>query len=106
MCVNINFGTWDNATRFEYPSHMQKLRNIRVSAGLSDWIMIDNCLIDEIKFLWSQGIVTIESCCGHNKARGYIAIDERYPEQVQKMLDLGYKREFKNRNDIFICKTT
>jgi len=49
---------------------------------------VDYCLIKEVVNLWSKGIETIESCCGHNKTSGYIAVRSQF---IIKMIDLGYK---------------
>lgn len=49
---------------------------------------IDNCILAEIEFLWSIGITTIESCCGHNIAPGSITVHEIH---IDRMKALGYK---------------
>ncbi|GAH50580.1 unnamed protein product, partial [marine sediment metagenome] len=67
---------------------------------------IDNCILEEIKFLWSKGIQTIESCCGHNKQQGYICV---IPEAIKKMEKLGYKHYINpnqlDAKDFFIPKS-
>lgn len=50
---------------------------------------IDHCIVLEILELWKREIITIESCCGHNKVTGYIAVDECC---IDKMIKLGYKQ--------------
>lgn len=63
---------------------------------------IDNCLVEEIKNLWSQGIKTVESCCGHHMANaGYIAVEE---ESIDKMIALGYEHQH-NGKDFFKPKS-
>jgi len=62
---------------------------------------IDNCVLPELKILWSQGIKTIESCCGHNKSNGYIAVAD---ESIQQMQTLGYVEE--TRKNLFYPKST
>ena len=54
------------------------------------WVCIDTCLVQEIAELWHLGIPTIESCCGHNKQSGYIAVSE---EKHEQMIWLGYERD-------------
>ncbi|MCK5643583.1 MAG: hypothetical protein KAJ19_22480, partial [Gammaproteobacteria bacterium] len=71
--------------------------------GLSGIIMVDPCIVDEIKHLWSQGIKTYGSCCGHNKFDPNVAIEIT---DVPEMKALGYTRtkEYPNRPDIFKLK--
>ena len=67
----------------------------------------DTCLQSELHNLWSIGIKTVGSCCGHGgKYEPYIQVTEQY---VQKMHELGYKQipvdEFGNGKNAFIPKT-
>ena len=80
-CINVEIQSYDNQTVLEYPEWFESSKEIR-SAG------IDNCLLEEIKSLWKSGIQTVESCCGHNKAEGYISVLER---DAGHMLRLGYE---------------
>jgi hypothetical protein len=85
-CINVEIGSYkatipvwnDNQKRVTY---------------------IDYCIIPEIINLWREGVVTIESCCGHNKRIGYIAVDDY---SIHKMIELGYTEEKPN---IFFSKT-
>lgn len=52
------------------------------------WVCIDACLATEIGWLWLKGVKTIESCCGHGKDEGYIAVQA---DSIPKMKELGYK---------------
>ncbi len=72
-CVNVEFGDYSNMK-------ILKLNGKR--------IQVDSCMVDEITYLWSKGVITIESCCGHNKRRGYIAVDEN---SIELMESLGYE---------------
>lgn len=81
-CVNVKIGSYVNQTVLDYPDWFWIESSLKLKAG------IDNCILEEIKSLWANGIQTVESCCGHNKALGYIAV---LPEHVQRMLDLGYE---------------
>ena len=54
-------------------------------------IWIDSCLADEIKYLWSKGIVTTGCCCGHNYLPPYIGIDDRSSSEIKW---LGYKVQY------------
>ncbi len=51
-------------------------------------IEVDACMVDEIQYLWSQGIRTTGCCCGHNWMYGYIGV---HFEDIPKMKALGYK---------------
>lgn len=55
-----------------------------------EMVSVDRCMVDEIKKLWSEGIVTNGCCCGHNNKfiDGYIGVE---PEYHEKMLSMGYK---------------
>lgn len=81
-CINIEFGSYDNQTILDYPEWFESKKTIR-KAG------IDNCLLNEIKYLWEEGIQTMESCCGHNKAEAYISVLNKYHD---RMIGLGYKQ--------------
>lgn len=60
-CININIGSY-------------KVTVATVDPFTDKIIGIDKCIYNEIRDLWKNGIQTIESCCGHNKQPGYIAI--------------------------------
>lgn len=45
------------------------------------------CIFDEIKSLLENGIITLESCCGHKKILPYALINSDYHD---KAIDLGY----------------
>lgn len=82
-CINIDFGTYANATAIKTPT-----------GKIAD---IDNCILDEVRNLWAKGVITHESCCGHNKAAGYIAVAS---ESIPRMLELGYIAQ-PDQTDIF-----
>ena len=50
---------------------------------------VDVCLEDEIKYLLSQGVKTVASCCGHKKTEGFITVEK---DSVTIMKQLGYER--------------
>ena len=60
-CKNVKMGSYSNQTNLAYPDWFKSKYFIRVTG-------IDNCLIEEIKDLWSKGIQTKSCCCGHNIA--------------------------------------
>ena len=51
---------------------------------------IDICILPTIVALWSRGIETVESCCGHGVTKGYIAV---VPANVAKMEALGFRHD-------------
>lgn len=106
-CKNIEFGSAENYAQqilIEIPDHMLDYRKARTSVGLSSKISIDPCIVDEIKYLWSLGIETHGSCCGHNKADSFVNVHEK---NIQTMLDLGYVQNHwdQERKDTFTLKS-
>ena len=73
-CRNVEFGTYEVAIPVWYD------RKKKV-------VQIDSCIALEVVQLWDKGIDTLESCCGHNKAAGYIAVNDY---DCINMLNLGY----------------
>lgn len=86
-CENIEIGSYNNQTCVDIPEHMTSYKKYRASNELSLVICVDNCLLDEIKYLWSLGIETTGCCCGHNKVEGFIGVVDR---DIPKMKALGY----------------
>jgi len=82
-CENISFGSYVRTIPVWYDARKRV-------------VGIDICIVIEILNLWKLGIITIESCCGHNKSKGYIAVDEIF---ITKMLELGYKQDKEHELD-------
>ena len=99
-CRNIELGTYSNQTEVNRPEHM--LINEKISS-----IGIDTCIVEEIQYLWSEGISTTGCCCGHNKESGFVGVID---EDIDKMIKLGYSIQFNrcrpNDRDTFNLKTT
>ena len=74
-CANVPMGSYANQARVVTP--------------WGDAVGIDRCILAEIRVLWAADIRTIESCCGHGTAPGYIAVT---PECEGAMEALGYQR--------------
>ena len=89
-CVDVRPGSYTNQDVLQYPAHMNAENGFvrHQSAG------VDKCIAEEIKHLWSLGISTVESCCGHNFAQGYICV--KHKEDEKKMRELGYEKHFNN----------
>lgn len=84
-CPN-ELGTYKGNVYLEFPKHMMKKHG-----GFYDTTTgcgIDACLVEEIKYLWSQGISTYGCCCGHGIVEGMINVDGK---DVPKMNELGYE---------------
>jgi hypothetical protein len=75
LCNNIDFGSYANQVSMRNPF-------------TEKWVCIDVCLATEIGWLWINGINTIESCCGHGKNSGYIAVE--YKDYI-RVTGLEYK---------------
>lgn len=91
-CVNVAMGSYDNQTTLLTPW--------RYSDGKQKQVGIDNCILNEILYLWSKEIKTLASCCGHGKGLATIVV---YPEYINEMYELGYVNadEQPERKDIF-----
>jgi len=95
---------YDRMITVDIPEHMSSYREARVKAGLSDQICIDPCIFNEIQELWSVGVITHGSCCGHNKYKSFVNVAD---ESIDKMLELGYEQEHYDptRRDTFKLKS-
>ena len=106
-CINITPQSRECYTQMicvEIPSHMSSYKDIRVEAGLGSEVCIDPCIYDEICELWSKGIITYGSCCGHNMFESMVNVDDK---NIQTMLDLGYIQNHPDptRKDTFKLKS-
>lgn len=103
-CINIEVGSHANSVAIPIPLHMESYRQARLKEGLSDTVGIDCCIVDEIKYLWSLGIVTYGCCCGHNKNESFVNVSEK---DIQMMICLGYEmnHDNKTRRDTFKMKS-
>jgi len=105
-CVNIKPQSrecYNQQVVIDIPGHMSEYRENRLKKGLSDKVCIDPCIIEEIKSLWDQSIITYGSCCGHNMVEGSVIVDESC---IDKMLELDYVNTSRHHNkDIFKLKS-
>ena len=94
-CKNVQIGSYDN--QVQLIPHWNSAHKT---------VCIDRCLEDEIKHLWTLGIITNGCCCGHNKLEGFIGVENEF---IELMKELGYKvkiwEKYPNREDNFIPKT-
>ncbi|MFS0489911.1 hypothetical protein [Leadbetterella byssophila] len=81
-----------------------KERERRLKNGLTSTVTIDTCIVEEIEYLWSLGIVTLGCCCGHNKTQSMVNVAD---ENIQDMLDMGYIQNHPDpsRKDTFRLKS-
>ena len=94
---------YDQMVCFEIPAHMNSYKEARLKAGLSSGVCIDPCIVDEIQYLWSLGVITYGSCCGHNKLEPMVNVDDK---NIEQMLNLGYVQNHPDpkRKDTFKLK--
>lgn len=103
-CINIEVGGHANSVAIPIPLHMESYRQSRLKEGLSDTVGVDRCIVDEIKYLWSLGIITYGSCCGHNKGESFVNVSDK---DIDTMISLGYEMNHpdKTRRDTFRLKS-
>ena len=88
-CKNVTMGSYDNQVTVDIPPHMSTYKEIRLSVGLSDVVSIDRCILETVQYLWSLGIRTIGSCCGHGDQKlAYVAVVDA---DVPAMESLGLR---------------
>jgi hypothetical protein len=105
-CVGITPQTeecYAQTIMVKIPRHMSAYKAARMKAGLSDHICIDPCIYDQILSLWDKGIITLGSCCGHNKYNAYVGVSNAC---VDKMLKMGYKRDLNCSGNGFLLNKT
>ena len=76
QCVDVPMGSYNACVAIVTPQH-------RLAS-------IDICILPMVVALWSRGIETIESCCGHGVTSGYIAV---HPAHVAEMEALGFHHD-------------
>jgi hypothetical protein len=78
-CVGVELGSYANVVTLFPPAEL----------GLSRVpVTVDRYIAQEILRLWDQGIRTLNSCCGHNKAPAFIVV---CAEHESRMEALGYR---------------
>jgi hypothetical protein len=83
-CINIEMGSYDNQEELLYP-----FKTERYPEPFTKLIGVDRCISKEVVSLWESGIETVESCCGHNVAHGYISVPDSF---INRMIVLGYEQ--------------
>lgn len=84
-CRNVGIGEFTNQACMEFPFDY----NSRIySRKRGDIVCIDTCIATEIGYLWRHGVLTINSCCGHQRYSSTVIVAKT---SEKKMDDLGYK---------------
>ena len=85
-CKDVELGSYENTEIIPIPDFMITEKNQGV-------IQVDKCLVNEVKELWSKGIHTLASCCGHNKVEGFISVID---SDIPRMKAMGYEVKYNN----------
>ncbi|MCT6925292.1 hypothetical protein [Metasolibacillus sp.] len=85
------FGIYDAMVVLEFPDHVYAINGGYYTT--KDSCAVDVCMVDEIQYLWQQGIVTTGCCCGHGITDAMINVADC---SIQKMIELGYRRSEAN----------
>ena len=78
-CNGVEFGSYDNIVTVTAPPQIKNKKAI----------CLDACIAREVQHLWSLGIVTTGSCCGHNKTPDVSFIGVIY-DDIEAMKNMGY----------------
>lgn len=75
---HCEIGTYEHAVFVECPDWLYTSKT---------HVYIDRCIVDEIKYLWSKGVRTYGSCCGHGNKPPMVNV---HNDDLGKMSGLGY----------------
>jgi hypothetical protein len=89
-CKDAPFGSYMNHISVDLPPHMQEYRRMLNPDCCDKQISVDECIADELKEIWAEGITTTGSCCGHFRYAGEVFVIEK---DIEKMEQLGYKHQ-------------
>lgn len=70
-CNDVSFGTYDAQVLVALPN--------------GNWIGVDACLVPILKWLWTKGVDTVVSCCGHGKISPSIVVTDGSVPFMNKM---------------------
>jgi hypothetical protein len=76
---HCDIGTFEHSVMVECPEWLYEDKR--------PYVGIDRCIMDEIKYLWSKGIRTYGSCCGHGKLVPMVNVHD---DDIDKMVEMGY----------------
>ncbi len=86
-CKEVEFGTYDNVVEMKPPFVLKQMNG---EVKKNQWVSIDCCIATEISLLWKAGIVTMNSCCGHNKLIPTVIV---HTDSIELMKKLGYESQ-------------
>lgn len=86
FCHDVGFGEYSHQVVMRLPFDNVDM----LGEAKSSDVCIDVCLASEIAELWHLGIMTTNSCCGHQKIRGTVIVAH---EHEDRMRGLGYTEE-------------
>ena len=84
-CIDVGMGSYANQEGRTLPFATERYPVVGTKM-----VGIDRCVLPDVEYLWSQGIETIESCCGHGQVAGYILVKS---EAAGRMLAIGYEND-------------
>jgi len=61
-------------------------------------VAVDACIADEIKYLWSKGVITYGCCCGHGKEDPICLVNKECEGVLKK---LGYEYSYNSELSCF-----
>ena len=89
ICKDIEMGSYDAQVQVILPDAARECQGGRRSPVTT--ACIDACILPECMALWSHGIPTINSCCGHGDPdKAFIAVAEGYGDVMRV---LGYRSD-------------
>lgn len=106
-CVNItpqNEEAYAQMILVDPPEHMREYKKRKIANSGTGQICVDPCIFEEIKYLWSLGITTYGSCCGHNTHESMVNVHDK---DIDLMLSLGYVQNHRDleRKNTFRLKS-
>ena len=84
-CVNVEMGSYDNQVELKTPGGL---------GFSSETVCVDACCVDAVKYLWSHGIKTYGSCCGHGLIQGFINVGDGF----ENVISLGFSKHIFNES--------
>ena len=83
-CRNVAMGSHEMSVVIPTPEFIRGEFGCKTN---KEQVSIDLCIVPEILWLWSKGIITHGSCCGHGKQEACVCVDD---SSIEKMKELGY----------------
>lgn len=95
-CEDVEYQTYSNTVGMKAPFDL--------SHRDDGWVTIDTCIATEIGYLWNNGVITLGSCCGHQKTDANVVV---HPESYKAMEEIGYSdyADAPNGVRIYLLKT-